>query len=162
MYTNKRRTTSFGLILLISRSLQSYGGYLLEPRSFRVRLATELDIPAIRNCNLATLPENYSDDFYKYHLSTWPTLAIIAEKEEDNTLIGYTLGRIDIKPNVNGGLPSHSPTIPLPSQQQVAIGHVASIAVYSQYRKLGVAKTLMNMLHIQIHPRFYELLVFDS
>lgn len=123
--------------------------YLLEPRKqFTVRIATMQDIPAIRNCNLETLPENYSDEFYRRHLFTWPRLAIVAEK--DNKLIGYTLGRVDTQSALR--IASSSSSVPDIGTYTppVTVGHVASIAVYPPYRKLGVARSLMDMLHTEI------------
>ena len=44
-----------------------------------LRLATRLDVPSIQRCNLATLPENYSSNFYVNHLRNFPELALVAE-----------------------------------------------------------------------------------
>jgi len=150
------------LLALQTRALslgvgQGGGGYVLKPRtdtpsgaslSFRVRVARPLDIPAIRNCNLATLPENYSDEFYRRHLSLWPRLAILAETQ-DGKLMGYTLGRVDTQPSVR--VPPTSPPSEIGSYSPPqTVGHVASIAVYPQFRKMGIAKALMDMLHTQM------------
>jgi len=138
---------------LVTRSL---GGYALKPRplggsntapNFRVRVAKQADIPAIRNCNLETLPENYSDEFYRRHLSLWPRLAIVAEQE--GKLIGYTLGRVDTQPSQRIASFSTTSEIGTYAPPQT-VGHVASIAVYQPYRKMGVAKALMDMLHLQM------------
>ena len=150
------------LLALQTRALshgQGGGGYSIKPRTvplfsaaaslpFRVRVARPLDIPAIRNCNLATLPENYSDEFYRRHLSLWPRLAILAETH-DGKLMGYTLGRVDTQPSVR--VPPTSPPSEIGSYSPPqTVGHVASIAVYPQFRKTGVAKALMDMLHTQM------------
>lgn len=44
-----------------------------------LRLATRMDVPSIQRCNLATLPENYSSQFYIHHMRQWPDLALVAE-----------------------------------------------------------------------------------
>lgn len=44
-----------------------------------LRLATRLDVPSIQRCNLATLPENYSSNFYVNHMRSFPDLALVAE-----------------------------------------------------------------------------------
>ncbi|CAN0103291.1 unnamed protein product, partial [Phaeothamnion confervicola] len=44
-----------------------------------VRLARKGDVAAIRSCNLQTLPENYTPQFYEQHLASWPQLALVAE-----------------------------------------------------------------------------------
>ena len=44
-----------------------------------LRLARKSDIPMIQRCNLANLPENYSNHFYTTHMRQWPDLALVAE-----------------------------------------------------------------------------------
>lgn len=117
----------------------------VDKPAFNVRIARTSDIPGIRNCNLETLPENYSDEYYQRCLKFWPKLCIVAEK--DDRLIGYTLGRTD----------TESPPRPPPQVGKnnvylppITVGHIASIAVYPQYRKMGVAKSLMDALHLQL------------
>lgn len=44
-----------------------------------LRLARKSDIPMIQRCNLANLPENYSNHFYTNHIRQWPDLALVAE-----------------------------------------------------------------------------------
>jgi len=80
-----------------------------------LRLATRTDVPAIQRCNLATLPENYSSNFYVNHLRQWPDLALVAEhvvedgdssngrnpfesydpSKPQNEIIGYVLGKVE-------------------------------------------------------------------
>jgi ribosomal protein S18 acetylase RimI-like enzyme len=86
-----------------------------------LRVATRTDVPAIQRCNLATLPENYSSNFYVNHLRQWPDLALVAEhvlpgSEENernnvrrnpfdsfdanqqasqNEIVGYVLGKVE-------------------------------------------------------------------
>lgn len=82
-----------------------------------LRLATRMDVPAIQRCNLATLPENYSSNFYVNHLRQWPDLALVAEHVVDddttskvtgrnpfetfdpskpqNEIVGYVLGKVE-------------------------------------------------------------------
>lgn len=119
----------------------------MAPLPFSIRVATTSDIPSIRNCNLDTLPENYSDDFYRRHLATWPRLAIVAERE--GRLIGYTLGRVDTQPSLRVQSASAAAEVGTYAAPQ-SVGHVASIAVYPQYRKMGVARALMEKLHEQM------------
>ena len=44
-----------------------------------LRVARRSDVPSIQQCNLATLPENYSATFYHNHMRQWPDLALVAE-----------------------------------------------------------------------------------
>jgi len=48
------------------------------PCTFTLRLARRTDVPSIQRCNLATLPENYNQQFYADHLRRWPELAFVA------------------------------------------------------------------------------------
>jgi ribosomal protein S18 acetylase RimI-like enzyme len=52
-------------------------------RILTLRLARRTDVPAIQRCNLATLPENYSNNFYVQHLAAWPELALVVVAEEN-------------------------------------------------------------------------------
>lgn len=88
------------------------------------RLATKGDIPSITSCNVMSLPENYSREYYKRHFKLWPTLAVIAEND-DRKLIGYALGRVEA---VEGNDAASSGLC----------GHVASIAVLEDYRGQGI------------------------
>lgn len=95
-----------------------------------LRLATRTDVPAIQRCNLATLPENYSSNFYVNHLRQWPDLALVAEHVVDdggnkgrnpfetydpsrpqNEIVGYVLGKVE-ETEVN--LPSSTSSSKLP------------------------------------------------
>lgn len=84
-----------------------------------LRVATRSDISAIQRCNLATLPENYSSNFYMNHLRQWPDLALVAEhvkpssmrsrnsfkrnplemydpsQSSPNEIVGYVLGKVE-------------------------------------------------------------------
>lgn len=44
-----------------------------------LRIATRSDVPSIQRCNLASLPENYSSNFYVNHIRSFPDLALVAE-----------------------------------------------------------------------------------
>ncbi|KAL7558324.1 hypothetical protein ACA910_019354 [Epithemia clementina (nom. ined.)] len=53
-----------------------------------LRLAHRTDVPSIQRCNLATLPENYNQQFYTNHLRQWPELAIVVECATENNHYG--------------------------------------------------------------------------
>jgi len=85
----------------------------------QLRVATRMDVSAIQRCNLATLPENYSSNFYINHLRQWPDLALVAEhvkpassptsghnnlnpfhsydpsSQSQNEIVGYVLGKVE-------------------------------------------------------------------
>lgn len=132
---------------------------------YRVRLATTADIPAIAQCNVDTLPENYSNQFYEMFLARNSLLCFVAECPENQLVsrlshhcvvghkssnllsyciapqLGYALGKI-AEYEVEGQLPFQQITAP-----KSFVGHVASIAVHERYRGFGVAKELMSCLH---------------
>ena len=71
-----------------------------------LRLAHRTDVPSIQRCNLATLPENYNQQFYSNHLRQWPELAIVVEcapeQNDDQASSGDQLdgqGRLLLKPD---------------------------------------------------------------
>lgn len=124
------------VVMLFFRSFSSIvSATSLRPASTEIswtyRLATRGDIPSITSCNVMSLPENYSREYYKRHFKTWPTLAVIAENE-DRKLIGYALGRVEAvdKSEVISGF----------------CGHVASIAVLEDYRGQGMTMTMFFLL----------------
>lgn len=101
------------LYLLQSASLNC--SKALAVREVSVRVAVHGDIPAINAVNMATLPENYNNDFWTQHLDLWPELALVAESSsppevEDTSqidepkfpktssgknVVGYAIGRMD-------------------------------------------------------------------
>ena len=115
------RTVIAMLILRAFSSLKAVSGEF----SCTYRLATKGDIPSITSCNVMSLPENYSREYYKRHFKLWPTLAVIAEND-DRKLIGYALGRVEAVDG-NDATPSG------------LCGHVASIAVLEDYRGQGIS-----------------------
>lgn len=134
MYLLESKPSALLVVMLFFRSLSSIvSATSLRPVSTEIswtyRLATKGDIPSITSCNVLSLPENYSREYYKRHFKTWPTLAVIAENE-DRKLIGYALGRVEAvdKNEVISGF----------------CGHVASIAVLEDYRGQGMSTKLMS------------------
>jgi ribosomal protein S18 acetylase RimI-like enzyme len=47
-----------------------------------LRLARRADVQSMQKCNLATLPENYNEQFYVSHLQQWPELALVVVLQE--------------------------------------------------------------------------------
>jgi len=137
--------------------------------SIQLRLATRTDVPAIQRCNLACLPENYNGQFYCSHLRQWPDLALVAEEidhpqpnemsEErqpqsrktfpgfnsgghtEPKIVAYVLGKVETRPAINYDDPTSR------HDRVERLGHVTSLAVQKDFRRLGLAKAMMTQLH---------------
>jgi len=101
-----------------------------------LRNAQKSDIPAISSINLRTLPENYTPYFYNSHISRWPQLAWVAEdysnldENKNPKIVAYVLGQME-----SNWVASK------------AKGHVTSLSVDPEYRRLGIGQELMERLH---------------
>lgn len=122
---------------------------LLSKSSYSIRRATFEDIPNIRQCNIDNLPENYDSYYYSRQISILPELSIIAESS-DKELLGYALGKLE-------------PTTPIRYQYEQPVsssvkifntGHIASLAVYEKARGLGIAKSMMVIIHNEMGKNF--------
>ena len=91
------------------------------------------DIIQMQNANLHCLPENYQMWYWLYHFLISPQGAHVAVDGRGKVL-GYVLSKLD-----DEGKNQKSPPPPH--------GHVTSVAVYSQYRKLGIATKLLSYTH---------------
>jgi len=142
--------------------------------TIQFRLATRTDVQAIQRCNLACLPENYSSHFYCTHLRQWPDLALVAEEisqphhsneisEErqqrsrnpftsgfsggpiEPKIVAYVLGKVEMRPFIDYSDPASCRASCRDGVEK--LGHVTSLAVEKEFRRLGLAKSLMNQLH---------------
>lgn len=80
----------------------------------------------MQNANLHNLPENYAMKYYLYHALTWPQVSFVAE-DHKGRIVGYILAKMEEEPS------------PEPH------GHVTSISVLRNYRRLGLANKLMQL-----------------
>jgi N-alpha-acetyltransferase 10/11 len=94
--------------------------------SISVRRASVQDVPAIQECNLNCLPENYHLKYFLYHVLSWPQLSFVAE-DATGRVIGYVLAKMEDEEDPDAD----------------AHGHITSLAVLRSHRKLGVATRLM-------------------
>ena len=135
-----------------------------------LRLARRTDVPALQRCNLATLPENYNAEFYSHHLRTWPDLALVAEhvlpgqqnvqrsfpgSQPEPNIVGYVLGKVEdrylpydpkTEPRLQGSVKTFK-DLAGNTLKFEPTGHVTSLAVLHDFRRRGVAASLMNQLH---------------
>ena len=99
----------------------------LKPIIIR-RCALE-DLEAVIEVNEKELPEDYPYFFYKSILDNYPESFLVA-CNNDGEVIGYIMWRVERTPAIN-------------SLKFVNKGHLVSIAVLKNYRRLGVATALM-------------------
>ncbi|CAB1119592.1 unnamed protein product [Ectocarpus sp. 8 AP-2014] len=84
------------------------------------------DLLKFNNVNLDVLTETYNMPFYLQYLTTWPEYFLIKESP-DGTPMGYIMGKAE-------------------GQKELWHGHVTAVTVAPEYRRLGVAKQLMDSL----------------
>jgi peptide alpha-N-acetyltransferase len=135
-------------LLAFTRLPYLFGLCTKKDSNFKIRFAKREDIESINKCNIENLPENYSNSFYVNHLNKWPELSLIAENEEKK-IIGYALARVESPPqtenfNYNNELLYNR------NFKQNQFGHIASLAVYSEFRGKGIAQSLMKSLHYNL------------
>jgi len=90
------------------------------------------DVLKFNQINLDVLTETFNGSFYLAYLAKWPESFVVAEgphhDDSDNSksqLMGYALGKAE-----GEGILWH--------------GHVSALTVAPEYRRLGLAKTLMS------------------
>ncbi|RKO89372.1 acyl-CoA N-acyltransferase [Blyttiomyces helicus] len=89
-----------------------------------IRQSTVEDLLSMQNCNLWNLPENYQMKYYIYHALSWPQLSFVAE-DHKGRIVGYVLAKMEEEP---GDVPH---------------GHITSLSVMRNWRRLGIAEKLM-------------------
>ncbi|MEM1583947.1 MAG: ribosomal protein S18-alanine N-acetyltransferase [Nitrososphaerota archaeon] len=98
-------------------------------KPFITREASEKDLIAVMNINRICLPENYTYGFFEMILHSYPKSFLVAEI--DGHIAGYIMCRVERI---------------LSRFQRFKIskaGHVISIAVLPEYRKIGIASSLL-------------------
>ena len=86
----------------------------------------------MQQCNLFNLPENYNMRYWMYHLMSWTHLPQVAVDEATGKIVGYVLAKME------------------EDNDEVPHGHITSISVLRDYRKLGIATKLMRAAHHQM------------
>jgi ribosomal-protein-alanine N-acetyltransferase len=88
-------------------------------------------IPEVIRINEVVLPENYPYYFYELLYRNYPKAFFVAKV--DNKIVGYIMCRVEHSFRVSGIIPKFS-----------KVGHVVSIGVLPDYRRLGIGSELMN------------------
>ncbi|WP_371801909.1 GNAT family N-acetyltransferase [Candidatus Lokiarchaeum ossiferum] len=98
---------------------------------FSLRPCTSDDISLVMDVNETTLPENYPLFFYEQILERYPDSFQLAYLEDDpKKIIGYIMWRIERGPSSFG-------------LDYVKKAHLVSLAVLSEFRRIGVANALL-------------------
>jgi N-terminal acetyltransferase B complex catalytic subunit len=98
-----------------------------------LRRFTMNDLLKFNNVNLDVLTETYSLTFYMQYMARWPesfthdSHSFTAAEAPDGSLMGYMLGKAE-------------------GEGKLWHGHVSAVTVAPAYRRLGLAKTLMDDL----------------
>eukprot|EP00698_Gefionella_okellyi_P022424 TRINITY_DN7431_c0_g1_i1.p1 TRINITY_DN7431_c0_g1~~TRINITY_DN7431_c0_g1_i1.p1 ORF type:complete len:173 (+),score=23.57 TRINITY_DN7431_c0_g1_i1:58-576(+) len=91
-----------------------------------IRRFTAQDLLKFNLVNLDHLTETYNMPFYLQYLSKWPEYNFVAESP-DGRIMGYILGKVE-----GEGHNWH--------------GHVTALTVAPEFRRLGLARQLMDIL----------------
>lgn len=84
------------------------------------------DLFKFNHINLDPLTETYNIPFYMSYMAKWPSLCGVYE-DSNGRMMGYILGKAE-------------------GERELWHGHVTAVTVSPEYRRLGVAKNLMNFL----------------
>ncbi|HJX23849.1 MAG TPA: N-acetyltransferase [Candidatus Bathyarchaeia archaeon] len=102
---------------------------MTEIKTFRIRNVREEDLTEVMNINFSCLPENYSLYFFQELYQKHPRAFIVAEV--DGRIAGYIMCRIE------HGFSD------LRRLNFTKKGHVVSIAVLPEYRRMGIGGALL-------------------
>ena len=103
-----------------------------------IRPAEVTDLLEMQHCNLYNLPENYNLRYWLYHMASHPQLPQVAVDEFSGKVVGYVLGKME---------DDDLSQAELQKGVKMAHGHITSISVLRDYRKLGIATKLMRACH---------------
>jgi len=94
-----------------------------------IRRMTCNDFFRFANINLDPLTETYNNSFYLHYFSKWPDFSSVAEDPSGN-LMGYVIGKAE-------------------GADENWHGHVTAVTVAPHYRRIGLARKLMDILELQ-------------
>ena len=100
-----------------------------------IRPAEAEDLLEMQHCNLYNLPENYNMRYWLYHIMSWPQLPQVAIDENTGKVVGYVLAKMEDEDETKDTIPH---------------GHITSISVLRDYRKLGIGTKLMRAAQYQM------------
>lgn len=108
----------------------NYSDNFSDIKPITIRRCTLDDLEAVIDVNERELPEDYPYFFYKSILDNYPESFLVA-CDENGKIIGYIMWRVEKTPAIT-------------SLKLINKGHLVSIAVLKNYRRLGVATALLS------------------
>jgi len=131
------------------------------------------DLFKFNNVNLDTLTETFNMSFYLTYMSRWPELFTVAESPHSNNQASYYANNVVTNPNystttnTNGGGSIMGYMIgKCEGRGRLWHGHVSAVTVAPLYRRLGLAKSLMDDLestsNVVYNAYFVDLFVRAS
>jgi len=108
-------------------------------QTFEIRKARLEDLDSVIEINRKELPENYPHEFFYDMLKTHGDFFFVAEV--NGRIVGYVMSRIES---------GFSFSYPSPFYQK---GHVVSLAVSSEFRRMGIGTSLMQATHNEMRKR---------
>jgi len=108
----------------------NYSDNISDIKPIIIRSCTLEDLEAVIEVNEKELPEDYPYFFYKSILDNYPESFLVA-CNDNGEIVGYIMWRVERTPAIS-------------SLKLVNKGHLVSIAVLKNYRRLGVATALLS------------------
>ena len=100
-----------------------------KSQTVQIRQASPADLPRVMMINRLCLPENYTYSFFDSILQSYPKTFLVAEVNGD--VVGYVMCRVE------HGLSK------LDRLSMKRLGHIISIAVLPDHRRMGIATALL-------------------
>lgn len=100
-----------------------------KSQTVQIRQASPADLPRVMMINRLCLPENYTYFFFDSILQSYPKAFLVAEVGDE--VVGYVMCRVE------HGLSK------LDKLNMKRLGHIISIAVLPEHRRMGIATALL-------------------
>ncbi len=112
------------------------------------------DLFKFNNVNLDHWTETYSLSFYLSYLAQWPDLSFLQTAPASGRTMGYVIGKAEGHDPNPSSLSSSSNAKSYRNEIPTLHGHVTAITVAPEYRRLGLANGMMQLLE-DVSDRVY-------